>query len=119
MAPKDVELVVYWKSGCSRCTEPIELLASRGYAISKRNVQKIHRADLERLAALFPTDDDLIAVFVHERKRDAVQGLSRAEILDRIEQDYTYLNRPIVVDGDRIACGPLRFNQTRYDQVFG
>lgn len=77
------------------------------------------RAELERVAALFATDAELVATMVHEKKREAVAGLSRPEILDLMESDYTYLNRPIAVRGRTVACGPLRFNLARYDERFG
>ena len=56
---------------------------------------------------------------MHERKRDAVAGLSRGEILDRMAEDYRYINRPVVVRGRSIACGSLRLNSARYDALLG
>lgn len=99
--------------------EPVRLLESRGITVEKRNVQKITRADLENLSALFPSDDEFLQVFVHERKREGAAGLSRTEILDRMEQDYTWINRPVIVSGKKIACGPLKLNRERYDRLFG
>ena len=86
--------------------------------MEKRNVQRMTREDLERVASAFPTDEELVANMVHEKKRDAVAGLSRSEILDRMGADYTFVNRPVAIRGGRVACGPLRLNQTRYDDVF-
>jgi arsenate reductase-like glutaredoxin family protein len=75
--------------------------------------------EIDRVASLFTTDEALVANLVHEKKRDAVAGLSRREILARMAEDYTYINRPVAVRGDAIACGPLRFHRARYDDEFG
>ncbi len=97
----------------------MRLLESRGYTTERRNIQRLGREDLERLAALFDTDEEFIDTMVHERKRADVEGLSRGEILDRMAADYTYVNRPIAVRGRSIVSGPLRLNRERYDAVFG
>src|SRR3954471_1279520 len=101
-----------------RCVEPVRLLESRGYEIEKRNVQRMSREDLEHVASTFRTDDELVANMVHEKKRDAVAGLSRSEILDRMAADYTFVNRPVAIRASAVACGPLRLNQARYDDIF-
>ena len=97
----------------------MRLLEERGYAVEKRNVQRMGRDEIERIASLFATDDALVACLVHEKKREAVAGLSRAEIVDRMVGDYTYVNRPVAVRGSSVACGPLRLERARYDAEFG
>ncbi len=101
-----------------RCVEPVRLLESRGYDVEKRNVQRMSREDLERVASAFRTDEELVENMVHEKKRDAVAGLSRPEILDRMGADYTFVNRPVAIRDGRVACGPLRLNQACYDEMF-
>ena len=97
----------------------MRLLESRGYEVEKHNVQRLGRDELAGLASLFRTDAEMVANLVHERKREAVAGLSRDEILDRMALDYTYINRPVAVRGRSIACGSLRLNGARYDALFG
>src|SRR5205814_1345229 len=80
---------------------------------------RLGREELERLSALFATDKEFVETMVHERKRAEVEGLPRGEILDRMASDYTYVNRPVVVRGRSVACGPLRLNRERYDALFG
>lgn len=76
------------------------------------------RAVLEHVSSLLSSDADLHATLVHERKRDAVAGLSRAEVIDRMLEDYTVINRPVAVRGRRVACGPLKLNRARYESEF-
>lgn len=102
-----------------RCVEPVRLLESRGYEIEKRNVQKMTREQLESLSALFESDEAFVGTLVHERKRDDVAGLSRGEIVDRMLDEYTYINRPVAVRGTSVAAGPLKHNRARYDELFG
>lgn len=76
------------------------------------------REEIENVVGLFPDDDALRETLVHEKKREAVAGLSRQEIVDRMVDDYTYINRPVAVRGRAVACGPLRLNRATYDARF-
>jgi arsenate reductase-like glutaredoxin family protein len=96
----------------------VRLLQERGYEVVKRNVQRMQPAELQAVASLLATDQELRDVLVHEKKREQVAGRSREEILACMAADYTFINRPVAVRGRSVAAGPLRHNQDRYDRVF-
>jgi len=112
---------LYWLPYCSTCTKAEKHLLDKGASIGRYiNVkeEKVSREELEELCRLMGGVDKLFskramkyrAWGLHEKE------LSDEDMLNYMQEEYTFIKRPVLVTKDRkVLAG---FSAKQYDQLF-
>ncbi len=112
-------VTVYGLPYCTTCQKAVAYLEGRGVAVDRFHDLKTDRLpadEVRRLADLVGGPDKLFsrramkyrAMGLHERE------VSEDEMLRLMEEEYTFITRPVVVAGDRATAG---FSTKRLDAL--
>ena len=100
----------YWLPNCSTCQKALRWLERRGVQITHfRDIKEepLSRDEIAELARMVGGEGELFskrAVKYREMKLNERQ-LSTAEMLGLMEEEFTFLKRPILRIGDRAEAG--------------
>lgn len=100
----------YWLPNCSTCQKALGWLGRRGVKVSTmRDIkdEPLTRKEVEGLAKMLGGPAELFskrAVKYRELKLNE-REVSRAEMLDLMTEEYTFLKRPIMVIGNHATAG--------------
>ena len=114
-------VTVYGLPHCTTCQKAVAYLEGKGVAIDRFHDLKTDRLsadEVRRLAELVGGPGKLFsrramkyrAMGLHERE------VSEEEMLRLMEEEYTFITRPVVVAGDRATAG---FSAKRLDALVG
>ncbi len=114
-------ITFYWLPQCSTCQKALSDLAERGMTPAERRDLKaapLGREEVERLAEMAGGADRLFSrraikyrvMNLHERE------LSAEDMIGLMAAEYTFIKRPVVVQGTRAVAG---FSGAKaYDRFF-
>ena len=100
----------YWLPGCSTCQKAkgfIERHGIRDFELRDIKENPLSRAEVESLAKMLGGADELFsrrAVKYREMKLGE-REVSKAEMLDLMSEEYTFLKRPILVMKGKAIAG--------------
>ncbi|MNS73336.1 Regulatory protein Spx [compost metagenome] len=100
---------IYHLSSCSTCSKIIKQAEEAGISFEKQDIkaEPITLAQLDAMKELAGSYEELFSrrsqkfrpMGLHEKQ------LTEKDFRDLILQEYTFLKRPVVVDGDKIFVG--------------
>jgi arsenate reductase len=107
----------YWLPNCSTCQKAASYLKQNGQLVTQyRDIKTdpLQREEVERLAELAGGASEL---FSRRARMYRSMGLNEREIsedemLDLMSREYTFIKRPVLVNGNRAVCG---FSPKSYD----
>jgi arsenate reductase len=107
----------YWLPNCSTCQKAASYLKQKGQTVTQfRDIKTdpLEREEVEQLAELAGGANEL---FSRRARKYRSMGLNEREIagdemLDLISEEYTFIKRPVLVNGKRAICG---FSPKSYD----
>jgi arsenate reductase len=107
----------YWLPNCSTCQKAASYLKENGQAVTQfRDIKTdpLKRDEVEQLAALAGGANEL---FSRRARKYRSMGLNEREIsgeemLDLMSEEYTFIKRPVLVNGKHAICG---FSPMAYD----
>src|SRR4051812_46506582 len=110
-------ITLYWMPNCSTCREAVSYLKQKGQTVTQyRDIKTdpLKREEVEHLAELVGGASEL---FSRRARKYRSMGLSEREIssdemLDLMSEEYTFIKRPVLVNGKRAICG---FSPKSYD----
>ena len=110
-------ITLYWMPNCSTCQKAAAYLNEMGQTVTQyRDIKTdpLKREEVEQIAELAGGASEL---FSRRARKYRSMGLSEREIsgdemLDLMSEEYTFIKRPVLVDGKRAICG---FNPKSYD----
>jgi arsenate reductase (glutaredoxin) len=114
-------MTLYWMPNCSTCQKADAYLRENDRGITTfRDIkaEPLSRDEVEQLANAVGGVDELFSrrakkyrsMGLHERE------LSHDEMLDLMAGEYTFIKRPVLVQGERAVAG---FSPGTYDQFLG
>ena len=112
---------VYWLPYCSTCTKADQYLKDKGATVSRYiNVkeEKVTREELEALCQAMGGVDKLFSKRAMKYRAWGLneKELSDADMLGYMQEEYTFIKRPVVVTKDqRVLAG---FSAKQYDLLF-
>ena len=113
-------ITLYWLPHCTTCQKAASYLESKGIKVNKFHDVKnepLNRTEVEKLATFVGGPNELFSrraikyrqMGLHERE------LSEEEMLDLMAREYTFIKRPVLVEGKRAVAG---FSSKAYDKFF-
>lgn len=110
---------IYGLPHCSTCKKAVEYLENAGAQIEKFHdikEDRLTKKDVVKLVRLVGGVDQLFskramkyrAMGLHERE------VSEKEMLDLMTEEYTFIRRPVLVDGETAIAG---FAKKKYDEL--
>jgi arsenate reductase len=100
----------YWLPHCTTCQKAARFLEERGIALEQRRdlkMEPLTRAEVERLARLVGGAREL---FSKRARKYRALGLDKRELSDDemlrlMEEEYTFIKRPVLIIGERAIAG--------------
>lgn len=115
------EVDVYWLPHCSTCQKGVAFLKDNGAEIRLFHDLKadpLKRKDVEHLAKLVGGAGALFSkrAIKYRTMKLNERALSDKEMIDLMSEEYTFIKRPVVVDGDTALAG---FSAKKYEELLG
>jgi arsenate reductase len=103
-------ITFYWLPACSTCKKAknhIERHGLRNFELRDIKEDPLSRAEVEELAKKLGGADELFSrrAIKYREMKLAERELSKAEMLDLMAEEYTFLKRPILVYKGRAIAG--------------
>lgn len=100
---------IYHLATCSTCQQILDEFGAKGKDFSKQDIKtdKITPSQLDEMKALAGSYEALFSRRALKYRELGLNNktLSEKEYRDFILQEYTFLKRPVVINGDRIFIG--------------
>ena len=114
------KIIFYGLPNCTTCQKALRRLDyHRVGTVEKRNIkaQPLARAEIERLAKMAGGIENIFSRRSTKYRELGLkdQTLSETDMLDLMEDEYTFLKRPILVVKDTVIAG---FFEKEYDAFF-
>jgi arsenate reductase (glutaredoxin) len=105
-----METILYWLPNCDTCKNAAAFLQQKNVVVTRFHnlkTDKLSRVEIEKLAEMVGGVENL---FSRRAIKYRELGLNKREVLpaemfDFIESDYTFIKRPVLVDGNRAVSG--------------
>lgn len=116
-----MEVTVYGLPHCSTCRKAVEHLESRGARVARYHDLKTEPLSGETVRELAERVGGVEKLFSKRARKYRALGLHERELpeeemLRLMEEEYTFVTRPVVVAGDRAVAG---FAPRRLDELVG
>ena len=107
----------YWLPNCSTCREAASYLKQKGQRVTRYRDIKTDPLKWEEVEQLAELAGGASELFSRRARKYRSMGLSEREIsgdemLDLMSEEYTFIKRPVLVNGKRAICG---FSPKSYD----
>lgn len=114
-------VTVYGLPHCSTCQKAVAYLEGRGVHIDRFHDLKTDRLSADEVRALAERVGGVEKLFSRRAMKYRQMGLHEREVpedemLRLMEEEYTFITRPVVVSGDRATAG---FSAKRLDALVG
>jgi arsenate reductase len=115
MMPK--AFTFYWLPNCSTCQKAATYLKEKGQIVAQyRDIKtdRLKREEVEQLARLAGGASELFSRRARKYRSMGLNGreISSEEMLDLMSEEYTFIKRPVLVNGKHAICG---FSPKLYD----
>ncbi|MEZ5305799.1 MAG: arsenate reductase family protein [Pyrinomonadaceae bacterium] len=115
------KLDIYWLPHCSTCKKAVAFLESKGVEFNfKRDIkeEKLSRKEIERLASFAGGADSIFSrrAIKYRTMKLNERELSEKEMIRLMADEYTFIKRPLVVDGAKVVAG---YSERKYEELLG
>lgn len=112
---------MYWIPTCSTCQKALDYLLSHNVEVERyRNLktEPLSREEVQHLAGLVGGPPELFSKQARKYRSMGLAGkeVSGEDMLTLMANEYTFIKRPVIVDGDRAVAG---FSKKRYEEFLG
>jgi arsenate reductase len=109
---------MYWLPHCTTCQKAAEYLENKGVAVESFHdvkTERLSRAEVQKLAALVGGPEALFSrrAMKYRSMNLGERELDDDDLLDLMAEEYTFIRRPVLVDGGRAVAG---FTPKIYDK---
>lgn len=112
---------IFFLKTCDTCKRILKQLDVSGFVLQEIKTNPITVAQLEDLYKLTKSYETLFSRFAKKYKQMDLknQVLTEVDYRQLILDDYTFLKRPVVVDGDKIFVGNSKATIAELEKAYG
>lgn len=111
---------IYYLQTCDTCKRIMKQFDFEGFEIQNIKSENITESQLEAMKALAGSYEALFSRRARKYKELGLkdQTLTEDDYKNYIFNDYTFLKRPVIIDGDKIFIGSEKKNLESLEQNF-
>lgn len=111
---------IYYLQTCDTCKRIMKQFDFEGFEIQNIKTESITESQLEAMKALAGSYEALFSRRARKYKELGLkdQTLTEEDYKNYILSDYTFLKRPVIIDGDKIFIGSEKKNLESLEQNF-